>query len=72
MAGSRAGRARESGPPGPEVRASETVADRDLFVDVPNQDGHILFREGDYIPPALAGLPRVDAVWANGVLVPGS
>jgi hypothetical protein len=73
MAGSRAGRAKERGPSGPEVHSSEVYAADDLFVTAPaSLGGTVLFRKGALIPAAYVGLPQVPAVWQNGVLVPGS
>jgi hypothetical protein len=70
---SKAGRAKESGPSGPEIRATIVNADSDVFVVAPaHMGGHVLFRSGDVIPQAYAGFPRVPAVGQNGVLVPGS
>jgi hypothetical protein len=72
MAPGRAGRAKESGPSGPETHSVQAVASADVFVLRPGGGGHILFRAGDVIPPAYAALPTVPAVWSNGVLVPGT
>lgn len=71
MAGGRAGRAREQGPPGPATHPTVIEADRDLFVVVPAQVGHDLFCKGDLIPAQYDGLATVPAVWQDEVLVPG-
>jgi hypothetical protein len=71
MAGSRAGRAKESGPPGPEIHAEERTASGDLFVVVGTAK-YVLYRAGSYIRPEHWGLPTVAAVYSGGVLVPGT